>query len=968
MPYTVGSLVRARGREWVVLPESTPEWLVLRPLGGTDREIAGLYLPLEGADVQPATFDLPDPARPGDFASCRLLRDAVRLGFRSSAGPFRSFARLAVEPRPYQLVPLLMALRLDPVRLLIADDVGVGKTIEAGLIARELLDRGEVQRLAVLCPPHLAEQWQSELAEKFHIEAELVLASTAARLERGTAVGQSLFELHPFVIVSTEYIKSSRRREEFVRTCPELVIVDEAHTCAFSAENRGGRHLRHQLLQALAQNSARHLLLVTATPHSGDEGAFRSLLALLRPEFARLPEDLTGKDHEGIRREVALHLVQRRRADVRAYMDADTIFPAREEAEATYTLSNEAKKLFSSVLAYARERVQDTSGTQYHQRVRWWSALALLRSLASSPAAAAATLRTRSATVETEDALEADLIGERAVLDLDDVDGEMLDVAPGADEGDGVTGGQGEGVTGGQGDGPVLSAAEGVAGGQRERLLRMARRAEELKGPTHDAKLRQAIELVKGLLKDGYQPILFCRFIPTAEYVAEELRAALPKAVEVAAVTGMLPPAEREQRVAQLGGYPQRVLVATDCLSEGINLQEHFTAVIHYDLSWNPTRHEQREGRVDRYGQASPTVRTITYYGTDNQIDGLVLDVLLRKHKTIRSSLGISVPIPANTGEVVQALMHALLLRGGQAAMDGRQLSLFDVSADIYKSLHAQWDNVTAREKQSRTLFAQRTLRVEEVAREWEEVRAAIGAGVDVQRFVEMVVRLHGGTAAQKRRHVELTLPNHAALREALLRANAGDGERLAACFELPAPEGTHYLTRTHPAVEGLAAQVMDAALDPLLEGVARRSGVIRTRAVSTRTTLLLLRLRYHLVTMQGEQTVELLAEDCQTVGFTGAPEAAQWLAPEAVEALLNAEPAGNIAAPQATQFLQRVLDGFDALRPHLEETAQARGQALLEAHQRVRTAARIKGVRVDVRPHLPPDVLGVYVLLPAGQ
>ncbi len=939
MPYTVGSLVRARGREWVVLPDSTAEWLVLRPLGGTDHEVAGLYIPLEGAEVEPATFDLPDPARPGDFHSCRLLRDAVRLGFRSSAGPFRSFARLAVEPRPYQLVPLLMALRLDPVRLLIADDVGIGKTIEAGLIARELLDRGEVQRLAVLCPPHLAEQWQSELAEKFHIEAELVLASTAARLERGTAVGQSLFDLHPFVIVSTEYIKSSRRRDEFVRTCPELVIVDEAHTCAFSAENRGGRHLRHQLLQALAQDAARHLLLVTATPHSGDEGAFRSLLALLRPDFARLPDDLTGAAQETIRREVALHLVQRRRADVRVYMDADTIFPAREEAEATYTLSNETKKLFTTVLDYARERVMDTSGTQYHQRVRWWSALALLRSLASSPAAAAATLRTRSTTVETEDADEADLIGERAVLDLDDVDGEMLDVTPGADEG------------------------EGVAGGERDRLLRMARRAEALQGPKEDAKLRQAIELVKGLLKDGYQPILFCRFIATAEYVADELRAALPKSVEVAAVTGLLPPAEREQRVAHLGEQPQRVLVATDCLSEGINLQEHFTAVIHYDLSWNPTRHEQREGRVDRYGQAAPTVRTVTYYGVDNQIDGLVLDVLLRKHKTIRSSLGISVPIPANTGEVVQALMQGLLLRGGQVVTDGRQLSLFDVSGDIYKELHAKWDNVTAREKQSRTLFAQRTLRVEEVAREWDAVRAAIGAGVDVGHFVETVVRLHGGTVSHKPRHIDIALPNHAALREAV-----GDGEGIAACFELPAPEGARYLTRTHPVVEGLATYVMDTALDPLLEGVARRSGAIRTRAVIIRTTLLLLRLRYHLVTQRDGQTVELLAEDCQTVGFTGAPEAAQWLAPDEVEALLNAEPAANIAAQQATQFLQRVLDGFDALRPHLDDVARDRGAALLAAHQRVRTAARIKGVRVDVRPHLPPDVLGVYVLVPSAS
>ncbi len=135
---------------------------------------------------------------PGDYRSCRLLRDAVRLGFRSSAGPFRSFARIGVEPRPYQLVPLLMALKLDPVRLLIADDVGIGKTIEACLIARELIDRGEVRRLAVLCPPQLAEQWQGELSRKFHIDAELVLPSTATRLDRHCRVGQSLFEVFPF--------------------------------------------------------------------------------------------------------------------------------------------------------------------------------------------------------------------------------------------------------------------------------------------------------------------------------------------------------------------------------------------------------------------------------------------------------------------------------------------------------------------------------------------------------------------------------------------------------------------------------------------------------------------------------------------------------------------------------------------------------------------------------------------------
>ena len=206
--------------------------------------------------------------------------------------------------------------------------------------------------------------------------------------------------------------------------------------------------------------------------------------------------------------------------------------------------------------------------------MRWWSALALLRSIASSPAAAAATLRSRAASADTETAEEADEIGKRTVLDLmDDEVAEGVDLAPGSDIGE-------------QADDEQKN---------RRRLLEMAREADALTG-AKDAKLQKAITLVAGLIKDGYQPIVFCRFIPTAKYVAAALRERLPKDVQVAAVTGTLPPAEREERVLQLAQSERRVLVATDCLSEGINLQDHFNAVMHYDLSWNPTRHEQREG------------------------------------------------------------------------------------------------------------------------------------------------------------------------------------------------------------------------------------------------------------------------------------------------------------------------------------------------------------------------------------
>ncbi len=943
MSYAVGSLVSARGREWVVLPGSADDFLVVRPLGGTDDEMAGLAPALE--TVGPATFGLPDPTRPGDYRSALLLRDAVRLGFRSSAGPFRSFARLAFEPRPYQLVPLLMALRLDPVRILIADDVGIGKTIEAGLIARELLDRGEVERLAVLCPPHLAQQWQRELRDKFHIDAELVLPSTVTRLERSCGINESLFEQHPFVIVSTDFIKADRRRDDFLRTCPELVIVDEAHTCAAGFESRRGRHQRHELVSGLAAKKDRHVVLVTATPHSGKEDAFRSLLALLNPAFSVLPDDLRGDANEEIRRKVAHHFVQRRRADIRVYLDTKTDFPEREELkendkDPSYKLHPDYARLFERVLAYAQEIVQDDAGgNRRRQRVRWWSALALLRALASSPAAAAATLRNRASASDTETVEEADEVGRRVVLDLtDDEASEGMDVAPGAD---------------------VVEEEAGDTQ-ERRRLREFAREAEALLDGK-DEKLERAARLVRKLIDDGFRPIVFCRFIDTAEYVARALRERLPKTVEVEAVTGALPPEEREARVATLGKSERHVLVATDCLSEGINLQEHFDAVFHYDLSWNPTRHEQREGRVDRYGQPSKKVRVVTYYGLDNHVDAVVLRVLLQKHKKIRSALGISVPVPVETDEVVQAIFESLLLRTKRGESGQQMLEGFDEHFRAEeRELFQKWDLASEREKQSQTLFAQRTIKVDEVGAELREVQRAIGSGVDVERFVRDGISLHGGVVSGSD-PVQLNVgETPRALREAV----GLDGE-VTVRFSLPISVGQLYLSRTHPIVEGLATFVVDRALDGNGDSVARRSGAIRTSRVQKRTTALLCRARFHVVTERPTGDAPLLAEDCLLLAFTGAPERADWLPPDQAEILLSLTPDGNVTPDQAKGFVAQVLEGYEHLRPHLEAAAGERAAAILDAHTRVREAMRARRLQHRVEPQLPIDVLGVYVYLP---
>ena len=363
---------------------------------------------------RPASFALPELHQLATQDAARLLSEALRLSLRRGAGPFRSSARLGFEPRAYQLVPLLMAMRLPVVRLMIADDVGIGKTIEAGLVVRELIDRGEVERFAVLCPPHLVEQWTAELRSKFDIDAVAVTAASAARLERGLPSSQTLFDAHPFTVVSLDYIKADRRRESFARSCPPLVVVDEAHACVGTHQ---GRQQRFELLKRLAEDSERHLILLTATPHSGDEEAFDRLLSLLDPAFAGV-----SLDDEAIRVRLARHFVQRRRIDITGRNWAEErVFAKHETTERPYEFDVEHRAFHDAVLDYCLGIVQEAGSDLQHRRLAFWGTLALMRCVGSSPAAAVSALRNRLAT-------EADKLQEQVFDDADDSD--ALDVEP----------------------------------------------------------------------------------------------------------------------------------------------------------------------------------------------------------------------------------------------------------------------------------------------------------------------------------------------------------------------------------------------------------------------------------------------------------------------------------------------------------------------------------------------------------
>jgi len=916
VPLAPGDLVQARGREWVALPSPREGVLALRPLSGSENDTVILDPALEFLPVEPARFDIPDNAMPTVQAKAALLADALRLTLRRGAGPFRSAAQLSFEPRIYQLVPLLMALRLQSPRLLIADDVGIGKTIEAGLILRELMDRGEVDAFCVLCPPHLVEQWVIELKTRFGINAAAVTSGTAARLERNLPLAQSLFDAHPYTVVSLDYIKADKRRESFARSCPDFVIIDEAHA---SVGTHKGKQQRFNLLSGLANDPERRLIMLTATPHSGDEDAFSRLLSLIHPDFASM-----RFDDAKYREQLARHFVQRRRIDlVEGDWGESRAFPRHETTEYPYHFSQPFLDFQDAVLDYCMGIVSNAGETQGARRLAFWGTLALMRCVGSSPAAAVSALRNRMS--NEEERLEPQ------IYDDDGDDEDAVDIEPGT-------------------------------GFDTDPLLRSLINQAEALVQGDDPKLIALIEVLSPLIKKGANPVVFCRYLATAEHVRDGLRKAFPKLL-VDAVTGVLTPDERRDRVADMAPEDeekgnQRILVATDCLSEGINLQQLFDTVVHYDLSWNPTRHQQREGRVDRFGQPAELVRSIMMFSPDSAIDGAVLDVILRKAEEIRKVTGVTVPLPEERGPVTDALMAAMMLKRERSSQMMLDLHLDDGT----KVMEARWRNAEENEKKSRARFAQNAMKPQEVSPEWDRVRALLGSPEDAMLFVDRSLSRFGA-GLERKRNVALAHV-HAldqGLRERLEQQGLKDSLRVA--LTEPAPSGATLLTRAHPLTATIAEALVEASLDPeTLSGLGiGRVGAWPTMAVDRVTRLALLRLRFKL-TIHARKEQLLLAEEAALVALQGNQVIASG---EEARMLLQTEATANIATVARDRMVAAAKADLPGLiQGPLASFVKERARELAEDHARLRVAAGSIS-RVSVEPVLPPDVIGLFTLVP---
>ena len=940
-----GSLVTLRNRPWVVLPSDDTDLLLLKPLGGSDDEITGIFKPLANESDKPQTYNFIKPSEKdlGDFASAKLLYNAARLSFRNAAGPFRCLGKLSFRPRSYQMVPLIMALKQEVTRLLIADDVGVGKTIEALLIAKELYERKEIKRFAIVCLPHLCDQWQDELKNKFGVEAVIIRGGTATALERQIRTHENIFRAFPFQIISIDYIKTGNKRQVFIDHCPELIIVDEAHTCAKPAGANNSQQLRYHLLNEIAKKEKQHLLLLTATPHSGKQLEFQSILGLLKPEFEKI-DIISSTEQE--RKDIAKHFIQRRRGDVLKWLDEETKFPERNSVDKPFEIGKAYADVFNDILSYARDIVSQNTGDGRKQRYNYWDALALLRGVMSSPAAGVSMLvkkAQKKKITDEEDEIASSEAESDSVMDTDFSTDDNLPLS-------------------------VLAKGSTINESESKRLLGYAKRMEGLYGIEFDQKAKEALLQIKTYIERGFNPIIFCRYVHTANYLGtifkETLKGKNFKTLHIEVITSELNDELRREKIELMNKSERRLLIATDCLSEGINLQEGFNALLHYDLPWNPNRLEQREGRIDRFGQQADVVEVALLYGSNNPIDGVVLEVLLRKAREIRSSLGISIPFPENSATVMEAVTNAILLKPSISVKQvSHQLSIFEaeeIEAEKNRISEA-FEVAKKREKASRDIFAQNAIKANEIESDLKEVDEAIGDVKAVEQFIVDSLRFMGVQVEDKKEGYKIYATNI----PQRLRHLLTDKNEILVSFKSPTPSGYKYIGRNHPFVEHLSQNVINNALQGNNNSAAR-SAVLRTTNVKQKTVLFQLRVRN--VIAEQPSNKQIVAEEMWLWGYEGSVNQKQFLSKDAALSLLmNVRMAQNIEDSEKKYWLNEEMDWVideKTFRAHTDEVALERANHLVESHTRFKKLVSGSKYQV-VEPVLPMDVLGVYILLP---
>ena len=745
-----GRVVRMRDRLWRVDYVDGPTFGATA-LDGRDNQGHRFHASLETVDQ--GNLPLPLASAVGDEREQRLLIDAQRFSLLHGTAPILGLQRSRAIPTDYQIVPLLMALGDERIRLLVADDVGTGKTIEAGLVVSELLARGKARRVLIVVPANLRAQWKEALDHFFHIDSTIVSGTLLPSLERRLLPGKSVWSAHDVVIASVDYLKT--KTAQVLAHDWDLVLIDEAHLCAQPHSYMGSAvdMERWQFAAAAAAaDKARHLLLLTATPHNGYSDSYASLFRMLDPTLVRDTEDGPIIDRHRAKRK---HVVQRQRADIEEWYrqrEVRSPFPERRADEQIISLdkAREMRSLLDELNDYATDLYAGATGT-----VDRWIAAHMQKRALSSPAALRKSIENRIKTIQKQGAVPTSTKGvvaareataDQMFAENDEHDAANLDQA--------------------------ASALDTTA--ELARLRTLAETAKKVTA-AKDPKLQELIRLLPERMNahpDAPRVLVFTKFKDTLDYLTDQLRSAASgknkktaalHGVEVFAIDGQMNLAQRSETFAAFERSGRAVLVATDVISEGLNLQRACAELIHYELPWNPNRLEQRNGRIDRFQQPEPFVgiRTLVF---DDAQDAALLYLIDKKAQQMRADYGFVPPFLANADILLHLSNPAAAYREHiQVKKNKGQLSLFGLfDTDETEELDQVDDELTRLAESSlsaddrlnkmrdESFYGQADVSLATIEAALSRSRTEIGSPERLKQFVISSLRaLHGAVEEQ---------------------------------------------------------------------------------------------------------------------------------------------------------------------------------------------------------------------------
>ncbi len=617
----------------------------------------------------PAAHGFDPPARLDAFLNAVCWGAASTADVRALQAPFRS----GIEIEDYQLDPLVRAVQMPRANLLIADDVGLGKTIEAGLVTQELIIRHRARLVLIVCPAALQIQWRDQMRDKFGLEFRIVDSELMRALRRQRGIHTNPWRHFPRLLVSIDYLKRERPMRLLREVLPpegelayprrfDLLIVDEAHNIAPSGRGRYATDsLRTDAIRTLAPHFE-HKLFLTATPHNGYAESFSALLELLdNQRFARgIPPDP---------RVLQQVMVRRLKSELPPAWDGTPRFPQRQLHVIEVAYSDDERQAHRWLQAYTRLR-QQGAGSPAECTAAEFVLKLLKKRLFSSPAAFAHTLEQHRRTLAgAAQPAQPSALARQPHLGIlrsmiDSVEEEYGDDAAYDEAADAAV--------------QTASRLFRPPSAEEARLLAQMGRWAEAAATRADSKARQLIAWLHEQVKpDGRwsdrRVIVFTEYRDTQKWLQTLLAAeGLTQGGRLLPLYGGMQSDERERIKAAFQAGPDvspvRILLATDAASEGIDLQLHCHRLIHYEIPWNPNRMEQRHGRIDRHGQRyPPQVYHFAPAGYDQraiapgtpvgQLEGDLefLMVAVRKVEQIREDLGKVGPVIAD--QVTEAML-----------------------------------------------------------------------------------------------------------------------------------------------------------------------------------------------------------------------------------------------------------------------------------------------------------------------